>query len=226
MNRRIALVVGFALAISVAVSAISPSDALAQRPGNPQKYHGKTLSEWMTLYWTWNISGGPDRIGNVKFMPLPVGEVVQGSGSLDDPLVVEGFLEVSHPRNTAFVMGIAAWIGETYDPELGIPDDTPLDSELFLNSNVLITMDGKKVIDSSQGSLYKFYYGPTDFVPPLIYDTPTDYGAIGAIWSQGLGMVHPPLPRGVHRMLLTSELRLPDFDLHVIFHNEWRIVVD
>jgi len=36
--------------------------------------YGKTLAEWLTLYWRWNMAGSDPAtggVGNVKFLPIP-----------------------------------------------------------------------------------------------------------------------------------------------------------
>jgi len=213
-----AVVLGLALALPV-------SDTL----GGPKqsKAFGKSLTEWMKLYWTWAITGeGDDHVGHVQFLPIPQGEVVEGSGTLDDPLILRGELDVTFKPGTAFALPVIVWVGETYDPDLDIPDDPYLDSSIFTDANVLVTIDGKRVIDSSVDDLRDFLYGPADFDPPLFYGEPSSYGSIGAIFAQGIGFVHQPLSKGTHTLRLAAELRIPQYDIHVIFVNEWTITVD
>jgi hypothetical protein len=112
--------------------------------------------------------------------------------------VLAGELDVTFRTGQPFVMPVAVWISETYDPDLGIPDDTPIARSIFTGSNVSVTLDGKSLIDSEEDDLRKFYFGPEEFDPTFIYEEPTDYGAIGAVAIQGLGFAHPPLSKGTH----------------------------
>src|SRR5262245_48749290 len=40
---------------------------------------GKQLPEWLQLYITWLFSGGSDHVGPVTFLPLPSGNVIEGT---------------------------------------------------------------------------------------------------------------------------------------------------
>ena len=184
---------------------------------------GKSLTEWMTLYWQWSLGGGPDHVKRVTFLPQPaLGAPVSGDFTFDNPGVFVGELEVSLQPGTKFVLPVSAWVGESYLPELGIPDDSPLDPSIFTVADVML--DGKSLIDSS--NLEDYYYGPTYFDPPIEYDAPTGYGSNAAIFVQGIGFAHGPLSKGTHTLTLVSAIQVPEFDLGVVFMNTWTITVE
>jgi hypothetical protein len=182
----------------------------------------------MEIYWTWIFTGEPEsgQVRRVRLMPLPAATPVAGSGTLDDPVIFQGHLDVRLRPGTPFVMPIAVWVGETYEPDLGIPDDLPLDPSVFTESNVLITIDGRPIIDSQEDDLRAYYFGPIPFDPPFPYPEPTSYGAVGAVFAQGIGFVHHPLSRGTHTMTLHSEILIPEFNLGFVFENTWTITVE
>ena len=219
MKRVIAIVLGIAL--------IVPAFSTAAGPSPPHsKAFGKSLSEWMVLYQTWALGGDQaNHVGRVQFLPIPQGEPVMGTGTLDDPLVLAGELDVTLSPGTPFVLPVSVLIGETYIPELGYPDDSPFDASIFTESDVLVTLDDRSLIDSNVDDLRDFYIGPVDFDPTIFYEEPTNYGSIGAIFVQGIGFVHPPLSKGSHSLQLLSEIRIPEFNYHIIFMNEWTITV-
>ncbi|HVK08340.1 MAG TPA: hypothetical protein VM597_06135 [Gemmataceae bacterium] len=197
--------------------------AHAGPPGSSNAY-GKSLTEWMTLYMTWALGGDQEgQVGKVMFMPLPAGEPVdpEAAGTLDDPLTLRGEIDVTLKPGTAFAMPVAVWIGEYYE----VGEDPYLPDSVFLDSDVLVRMDGKTIIDSDRDDLRKFYVPPTDFDPAIPYAEPTGYGALGATFFQGIGFVHRPLSKGEHTMTLRSEIRVPEYNLWVIFENTWNITV-
>ncbi len=200
------------------------ANAIAGDGAAPAQSHafGKSLTEWMTLYWQWSIGGGPDHVGHVSFLPQPApGAPVSGDFSFDDPGVFVGELEVRLRPGTAFVLPVSAWVGESYLPELGFSDDSPLDPSVFTIAEVML--DGKSLIDSS--NLGDYNYGPAYFDPPIAYEDPTGYGANAAIFVQGVGFVHGPLSKGTHTLTLVSAIQIPEYDLGVMFMNTWTIVV-
>jgi hypothetical protein len=214
MQRVCLLVLTLALAV--------PTTALAAPPGQSNAF-GKSLAEWMEIYFTRVVTGDSnDRVGKVLLMPLPQGEYVSGNTTLENPLVLAGELEVTVGPGTPFVMPVATWAGETYSNG---SSDPVLPAEIFTTSNALVKIDGKTVLDSERSNFESFYFGPVEFVPPLFYDEPSDYGSVGVTYLQGIGFAHPPLSKGTHTMTLISEIKIPDYNLHVIFMNTWTITV-
>lgn len=218
-----------ALGLALAAALVVPVTPAAARPVHApatSSAFGRTLGEWMGLYWTWALGGDQaDHEGNVRFLPIPSGELVSGSFTPDDPGVLVGSLDAALAPGEAFALPVVAWIGETYDPDLGNPDDVPFDPSVFVGTHAVVTLDGEPIMDSTAGDLEDFYYGPVDFDETIVYDAPTDYGAVGAIWVQGIGFVHHPLSVGTHELALESEIILEDYNLGVRFENTWTIVV-
>ncbi|AUX27850.1 uncharacterized protein SOCEGT47_084480 [Sorangium cellulosum] len=197
-------------------------------------FRGWTLAEWMREYIERYVAGdvgGSSR--GVTLMPLPVGEPEgEGSGTSSDPVRLVGSLDVTLRGTSWFAVPISAWVGETYNNEL--PDDAPFSRSVFTMSNVLVTLDGRPIIDSATDDLSRYYFGPEYFEPPLFYDEPTSSGAIGVIFFQGLGFVHGPLRRGEHTLHLQSEFiaYVPDYygegmdlDIGIQYDNTWNITV-
>lgn len=213
----------FAVSLTTVLGVLSAAAGDRAAPAQSRMY-GKSLTEWMTLYWESLINGGPDQVGKVKFLPLPEGEYVSGDFTFDDPGVLVGELEVQLSPGTGFALPVSAWIGESYLPEPGYPpppDDLPLDRSIFTIAEV--TLDGNPLISEANSDQY--YYGPSYFDPPVVYSEPTDYGADAAIFVQGIGFVHHPLSRGTHTLELAAAIQIEDYDFGVVFHNTWTIVV-
>jgi hypothetical protein len=218
------------------VPRVAP-EALGACPPNSKAF-GKTLTEWMQLYETWLISGtGDDHVGHVKFLPLPAGEYAGGSFTYADPGILVGHLDVTLGPGTPFVLPVTIWYGETYEPELGYPDDPPLPAELFTDpaqNLITVYIDGKPVMDSTIASVSPFYFGPAPI--SVIYPAPTSYGSIAAIFVQGIGFVNEPLSVGTHTIELVSGLRVPidptilNLNIYpegvgVVYMNTWTITV-
>ena len=56
----------------------------------------------------------------------------------------------------------------------------------------------------------------------ILYDAPTDYGSIGAIWVKGIGFLHAPLPAGEHVLHLVEY----NDEIGVGYDNTWTITVE
>jgi hypothetical protein len=244
MRHIVTAITGLALTV-VLLTAPQTAVEAGEEASLPQSSaFDKTLSEWMQLYWTWYFEGGSDHVGWVKFLPLPAkGVHVSGSFTGDDPGVLQGHLHVTLEPDTSFVLPVSTWIGETYDPALGDPDDPPIPAKFFTDPSKAIikvnikSIDGKVaevVMDSTQASVSPFYYGPVTL--DVEYEEPTSYGAIGAIFAQGIAFVHLPLSVGVHTIDLESELLLPPDAMYlnlrvyrdgvwVRYINSWTITV-
>ena len=199
-------------------------------PPNSRAY-GKSLAEWLEIYWRWTLENGADpdqsMVGRVKLFPIPVPELVSGSGTPDDPAHLRGQIDVTIPAGTPFVMPQFAWTAERYDPSLGIPDDPPLpDTALLAGVSPNLTIDGCTVM--SDANERRFYVPPTAFDPPAVYPEPSSYGSIAALSFQGCGVVALPLPPGDHVMTLYEPYIIDDvlgFSFGVIYDNTWNIHV-
>ena len=237
MRRTATTVIGLALAVALFAATKFTAEAFGGDPPPQSSAFGKTLTEWMQLYETWLIGGGSDHVGHVKFLPLPAGTQVTGSGTYDDPGVFVGHLDVSLKPGTPFVLPVTIWYGESYEPGLGYPDDPALPADLFTDpaKNVIaVYIDGSPVMDSTRASVSPFYFGPAPI--DVVYPQPTSYGSIAAIFVQGVGFVNTPLSVGTHTIQLLSGLRVPPDSsilnlsiypegVGVVYMNSWTITV-
>ena len=191
----------------------------------------------MQLYETWFIGGGSDHVGHVKFLPLPAGTQVSGSGTYDDPGVFVGHLDVSLKPGTPSVLPVTIWYGESYEPELGYPDDPALPADLFTDpaKNVIqVYIDGRPVMDSTLASVSPFYIGPRPDrcrLPPahILRVYRRDFRAGGRLRQHSA-------VGGTHTIQLLSGLRVPPDSsilnlsiypegVGVVYMNSWTITV-
>lgn len=175
-----------------------------------QEIHGKSLAAWSEAYWSWIMNGGSadnaDQ-GDVYFLPLPNATDADPN---DPNNILTGHLDATVPAGKPIVLPLVAWMTESYTPESGKPEDPPLsdacfDPTLDRRDCVLgdvkgeavytwVTLDGTQVVVNQD----KFYTGYTKWAAPVMYPTPTDYGANAATGSQAVIMVIEPLPAGEH----------------------------
>jgi len=202
--------------LAAAMVCLTPAEAAAPKKIGVKAF-GKTLGEWMALHVgrsLWAAVGveKPDQVGNVKLMPIPEGEYQGGAGTADDPAIFEGQLDVTLRRGTAFVLPVTGWIGWTYPPEWGIPDDPPLPLSTFSGT---VSVDGRPVTVS--------YFEPTYFAEPI--PLPFPYTGCYSIYIQGLGVVHEPLSVGCHTMELESSFIWVEGNWGTRYINTWDITV-
>ena len=155
---------------SMVLSSMVLCGLAGERGGMPPQSNafGKSLSEWFALYWDWVLWSQvgvekPDQVGQVKFLPIPVGESNGGAGSVEDPLILVGHLDVTLKPGTAFVLPVACWAGWTYEPESGIPDDLPLVESAFYGT---VLVDGRPI---TSGYVAPVYYDPSISLPSEYY---------------------------------------------------------
>jgi len=186
--------------------------------------YGKSLTEWISLYWRWILTGSnPDesKIGRVQLMPIPNGELISGSGTPEDPALYRGQLEITIPVGTPLVLPQFAWIGERYNN--GSPDDAPIADDILLAGvSTTFTINDRPVITDANKEAY--YIPVTPFDPIVEYAAPTDYGSVGAVFFQGVGTVIRALPEGVHRIHLYEPYIIPGF-FGTIYDNTWIVRV-
>jgi hypothetical protein len=179
--------------------------------------HGKTLTEWLDIYWHWFLSEEypkQGKVGSVQLLPFPDEVLVEGS----DPPLYRGNLEMTLAPGTAIVIAAFGSLGETYNN--GTPDDPPFsDADLLASVSLTVTIDGQSVLSDENKSV--FYVPATTFSPAIPYATPTDYGSVGAIFFQGMGFVSAPLTPGVHVIHVYEQ----DFFFGLINDNTWIITV-
>ena len=188
----------------------------------PPRPHGVSPGGWLVSYWDWFMGDGAGSLRGVKFLPLPEGEETGGSFTFDDPGVLEGEVTVSLRRGESFMVPIVTWIGELYEDG---SEDEPLEESVMNEGEFLVTIDGRTVAHKAAGRSSPLYSAAHDFDEPILYDEPTDYGSIGALWAQGFPLVHHPLPPGRHVMKLHATLLIEELDLGLQFENTWIINV-
>ena len=196
--------------------------------------YGKSLTEWLSIYWRWSYGTGADitqsKVGIVQLMPIPAGDWT-GSGTLEDPWVAVGRLEITIPAGTPFVLPQFSWVGERYQGYPSVPDDPTMADECVLNYlRPTLTIDGITVM--SEANMAAFYVPPTFFDPIVVYPEPTWYGAVAGVFFQGVGLVCQPLPVGVHEIHLFEPYLLPagcyplyPDGLGLVYDNTWIVTV-
>jgi len=190
------------------------------------KAFGKSLAEWLTIYWRWAYGGGSPEVGPVELMPLPAGEVTYAGSEpyWKDPTVYTGEIEVEFAPGTPFVLPEYAWVLERYDGYPDIADDTcfPEDQIRGAVTQMSLTIDGVTVM--SDANKDDFYVNCTPFDPIVPYAEPTSYGSVAAIAWQGVGLVSPPLPPGDHVIHLYERYAIEGW-FGVVYDNTWHVHV-
>ena len=192
---------------------------------HPQsKAYGKSLKEWLSTYWRWTQTGQDPAgsvVNGVLMMPLPVSQVISGSGTPEDPSLLRGHLEITIDSETPFVLPLAAWLVERYSN--CNPDDPIIDNDVFLSAvSPRFTIDNRLVI--SDRNEEKFYVSPAPFTPIATYPAPTSYGSVASTGFQCIGLVVRPLSVGVHVLHLDEPYILPGY-FGAIFDNTWVVTV-
>jgi len=203
-------------------------------PPNSDAY-GKSLTEWLTVYWQWYFTGADpaeSKVGPVELLPLPAGEFVSGSFTPEDPALLRGEIEITLRPGTPFVLPLYAWTTERYQGYPLVPDDPQMDGTVALGSgHPTLTIDGKVVITDANKAAYFVPHTPLD--PIAEYPVPTDYGSVASTSFQGVGVVGNPLSPGTHVIHLYEPLILQPGDypglpggVGVIYDNTWIITVE
>ncbi len=196
-----------AAALLVPVSGINAETKKAAIPSS--NAFGRSFAEWQRDYWTWSWGGVGQAMqpGNVLFLTVPTPTEMQVWNGKNIGI---GELSVVVKPGTKIVLGVLAWIGETYQDHNGIigshsPDDQAVwGVEHFTppHGEAVIKLDGVPLINAD--NLAQFYFGPIDFQQTLWYSEASSYGSTGAIWVQGIGVTVGPLPAGQHTLTLYS----------------------
>ena len=198
----------------------------------PQSHaYGKTLTEWMSIYLRWSLSGADpahSTVGHVKMLPIPPGEYVDGDGTPDSPALYRGELEITLRPGTPFVLPLGTWTVERYEGYPGVPDDPAIANRVFLAGvSPSLNIDGREVV--SHRNKAAFYVPLTAFDPIVVYPEESSYGSVAAVAFQGYGIVSPPLSVGTHVMHLYEPYIIDShsfpYQIGVIYDNTWRVTV-
>jgi hypothetical protein len=212
-----------AAAVVIVPLATAPVAMTAPKASPAQSHaHGHTLGEWMVRYFEWMLGVGPNGGNGLTFLPLPAGEYVSGSFTLDDPGILEGDLELTVKPGQSFMIPITAWLGESY---LDGSVDDPVPDASWKLGDFHVTIDGRTVVAKAAGESSPYYVPLTYFSEPIVYDEPSSYGSVAAHWVQGFGFVHSPLNPGRHVMKLHSLFLAENYGLGVQYENTWIINV-
>jgi hypothetical protein len=218
------------VAMALWVTPAAAGDGHAQSIAPPQSHaYGRTLTDWMSTYLRWMYSGADpaqSTVGHVKMLPLPAGVDVGGDGSLGDPNVFVGKLEITLRPGTPFVLPLGIWTVERYIGYPAVSDDPPIPDAAFLTGvSPSLTIDGKELV--SDRNKVAFYVPLTAFDPIVVYPTPTGYDSVAAVAFQGYGIVSPPLSVGTHVIHLYEPYLIdsPPFAFGVIYDNTWIVKV-
>jgi len=193
--------------------------AYAQPPGHSSAY-GKTLGEWMVGWFEGQFGASDgDGDGKVVYLKFPAFE----DYTIDtDTWTAYSELDQTLEPGTAFAYPIRLAYGEVYeDGTEDDPDDPLWSPDAIMDVELLVTVDGETLIDSAEDDLEDWFFGPEYFDETIEYDEPTGYGAVGAVWVQGLGFVHTPLSKGDHVVHIV--LYIPAWEL--TYDETWNITV-
>ncbi len=201
--------------IACALSFGFVSSAFAGVPGGSHAF-GDTLEGWMVGAWEYLLGGeGEGRDGNVVYLPVP-----DGVPTDDDPFTLSGEADVTLGTGDAFALPMFFAIGEQYE-DGWVPDPDSLDDAIFTGVTLEVTVDDRVILSSDDADLADYLVGATYFDEVIQYETPY-YGATGAVWIKGLGMVGQPLSAGDHVL----HLYVYSPDIGIAFDNTWNVTVD
>lgn len=161
------------------------------------------------------------RDGKTVFLPIPSGTLDEASG------LFVGTQDFTLASGERFFLPVHIWFGETYEDGSTDPVDFPPDSLYTEDNDVLVTLDGEPLIDSDTDDLADFFLGVTYFDEPIVYDEPTDYGSVNAIYVKGLSVTSPKLDAGTHEVRLTvTDPFLTDNFGFFGYDNTWTITAE
>ena len=223
-----------ALAAITVLLLATPSALADKKAANPNSdAFGQSFAEWMRDFWAWNWVGSPPdqalQQNNVLFMTIPSPSTWQ---DVNGKWIGFGEQNLTVAPGNKLVLGILAWIGETYQDHngivgAGIPDDVAWPKGMLTSphAEAEIMLDGKTLMTTD--TMGAFYYGPINFKETMWYPAASSYGSTGAIWVQGIGIVIPPLTPGEHTLTLYSwDEYFLDADGHKLgWFNTWQISV-
>lgn len=226
------LALGLCLTAGVENAAALTTKSAPVSPSQSKSY-GFTLAQWMMLHQAWYLQGQVPQtgtVGRVKLIPLPQQVPTPIPPNLPVGAFSTGNLDITLKAGSPFVVPVITLNGESYVDNI-LPADEPIDlyKNSLLSADFTVTLDGKTILKSPDDN-QNFYYGPSFFPEPITYNPPQfrfndqvlgDVFAAAAIWSQGIGFVHPPLKVGNHSLRIFAVNTVLEYG----FDNTWSITV-
>lgn len=211
-----------ALLLAAPVFLTSPVAVAGSPQGACQAggYNTVVLADAMARFWAWNYGGvGPQQVGHFFLVPLPGGDLVS-----EDPLIFQGSASFSVRAGKTLVLPISFFLGESYIE--GPPDDPADYPTDYKASSVLLTVDGRVIVDSTRSKLDCLFVDLTYFPEPIVYPQPSDYGSNAAVWMTGIGILLPPMSPGPHVIDLQVISPLPFWGIQLGYYNTWNVTVE
>jgi len=183
-------------------------------------YNKVVLADAMAKYWSWYYGGtGPQTIGNLFLVPLPVGEEI----SAYPMSIYQGSTSFTVRTGKTLVLPMSFFVGESYaDGSFDDPEEFPTD---YKASSLLLRVDGRVIVDSTRTKLDCVYVDLTYFPQPIVYPEPSSYDSNAAIWMTGLGILLPPMSPGLHIIDMQVVSPLPFWDMYLGCYNTWNVTV-
>jgi len=211
-----------AVTVMAAAMLMAPSSAFAGSPKGVCQaggYNQVVLGDAMAKYWSWYYGGvGTQEIGHLYLVPLPNGDMIS-----EDPLIFQGSTSFTVRTGKTLVLPISFFLGESY---LEAPPDDPAETPTdYKASSLLLTVDGRVIVDSTRTKLDCVYVDVTYFQQPIVYPEPSYYGSNAAIWMVGLGILLPPMSPGEHIIDLQVVSPLPVWGINLGYYNTWHVTV-
>jgi hypothetical protein len=218
------------LATATLVAALMLSAAPFAVAGSPKGvcqaggYSQVLLGEMQRVFWesyvrnAWGTGGGEPATGRWFFIPVPEGSPISA-----DPLIFQGSASFTVPVGKTLAFPFSVLVGESYLDGSEDPPDLPVD---YKASSLLVTVDGRVIVDSTRSKLDCVFFEEVYFSEPIAYAEPTDYGADAAIYVTGLGMLLPPMSPGEH--IIQLQVVSPTAGLwgvDVGYYNTWYVTV-
>jgi len=183
-------------------------------------YNKVVLADAMAKYWSWYYGGiGTQDIGRLFLVPMPT----NGEQISDDPTIFQGDTSFTVRTGKTLVLPMSFFLGETYtDGSFDDPADYPTD---YKASSLLLTVDGRVIVDSTRTKLDCVYVDLTYFKEPIVYPEPSSYDSNAAIWMTGLGILLPPMSPGEHIIDMQVVSPSPYSEINFGYYNTWYVTV-